>query len=452
MTRFIKKNTPHSLPLWLAGILIISLSPPAWAETRSVSAKALSVMDYPSIQAALDANPGRIITLPAGEYTLSEKLRFSSANSGLAGPGRIIQSNANQPIIDIQNAANVTLSDLILTRSEGAMVTPSEAVVAVKCPNLCLNNLRVLDNRTLSSAIQIRESDGVRIIGCHVENYMRITIDDRTASEDYGYAFNCINGTGIAVSYSRNVLIQGNRVVDLNFVPTRDLMEKFSLGKFVKKNATKGRVVGQKVWDAGYTEAWHQGAGIIVTAPKTSDFVQLLGNSIENAAQGMDIHADHVIVSQNLIRNAFIGMKAMHGARNVLIMGNQFSKNDLWSIGLMPGAASQPAREAKGGVEASPANTDGGSIIANNIISDFGEGSAAWIWGEQGTPIRFDSGQLPENPPLTDIVVQGNIIQSVSKPHYRYAVRIADEARGLHFSNNLFHPGTEAISNMEMKP
>lgn len=31
---------------------------------------------------------------------------------------------------------------------------------------------------------------------------------------------------------------------------------------------------------------------------------------------------DHVIVSQNVVINSFIGMKAMHGSRNVLITGN----------------------------------------------------------------------------------------------------------------------------------
>ena len=40
----------------------------------------------------------------------------------------------------------------------------------------------------------------------------------------------------------------------------------------------------------------------------------------------------------------------MHGSRNVIITGNQFTKNDLWAIGLMPGAASHPAGDGQPGL------------------------------------------------------------------------------------------------------
>ncbi|HJN10367.1 MAG TPA: right-handed parallel beta-helix repeat-containing protein [Pirellulaceae bacterium] len=186
-----------------------------------------------------------------------------------------------------------------------------------------------------------------------------------------------------------------------------------------------------------------QGSGIVVTGPEVSDLIRILGNHIENAAQGIDLHCDHVIVSQNIVANAFIGMKAMHGSRNVLISGNQFTRNSLWAIGLMPGAA------------ASAENFDGGSIIANNIISDFGHGDAHWIWGDDRSPFKFDSGQQFDDPPLTDVVVQGNIVQSTGKPRYQYAVIIAggpNTPRGLHFSNNLFHPGSQGLANRELPP
>jgi hypothetical protein len=47
----------------------------------------------------------------------------------------------------------------------------------------------------------------------------------------------------------------------------------------------------------GYTDAWQQGSGIVVNAPMVSDLTRILGNHIENAAQGIDLHCDHVIVS-----------------------------------------------------------------------------------------------------------------------------------------------------------
>ena len=95
--------------------------------------------------------------------------------------------------------------------------------------------------------------------------------------------------------------------------------------------------------------------------------------------QNKDLHSsNNVHMANNVINGAHIGMKAMHGSRNVLITGNQFARNDLWAIGLMPGAAAHPAADGK------PENADGGSVIANNIISDFGHGEAHWMWGKEG--------------------------------------------------------------------
>ena len=76
------------------------------------------------------------------------------------------------------------------------------------------------------------------------------------------------------------------------------------------------------------------------------------------ATKGLGLHNDlqneHSIVANNVVANCFMGMKAMHGSRNVLINGNQFHKCSLWAIGLMPGAAAHAG------------NFDGGSIIANS--------------------------------------------------------------------------------------
>ncbi|MDB5387496.1 MAG: hypothetical protein JWM11_3142 [Planctomycetaceae bacterium] len=133
----------------------------------------------------------------------------------------------------------------------------------------------------------------------------------------------------------------------------------------------------------------------------------------------------------------------MHGSRNVQITGNQFVKNSLWAIGLMPGVASHKK------------NTDGGSIVANNIISDFGHGDANWIWGNEQFSIRFDHGQEPDDPPLTDVIIQGNLLHNVGAPRYRYTVRFEGEPnalRGLHFFGNILSPGSSGVSNVELKP
>jgi hypothetical protein len=415
--------------------------------TFTAKAADLTVAAYPSIQEALNANPNRMLFVPAGDYVITEKIRIRGERSGLFGPGRIIQQSADQPIIEIENAKSAEIRDLTLTRPEGKMESRNEGVLAIKCRDLVLDNVRVIDNRSPAAAITVRESKDTRISRCLVRNYMRVSIDDRTQSKDWGYAFNCTDGTGINVDYSTGTLIEGNRVIEDNFVPTPEVKAKYKLGDYVRKNAVKGTIMNQQAWDSNYTDAWQQGSGIVVNAPEVNDLTRVIGNHIENAAQGLDIHADHVIVSQNIITNAFIGMKAMHGSRNVLITGNQFVRNSLWAIGLMPGAAAHPATEDK------PENADGGSIISNNIISDFGHGDAHWIWGDERSPIKFDNGQQPDDPPLADVIITGNVIHSVGKPRYKYAVIIPggpNAPRGLHFSNNLFHPGTQGVCNGEL--
>jgi hypothetical protein len=411
--------------------------------TLSASAADLSVSAYPSIQAALDANPNRMLFVPAGDYPITDKIRIRGERSGLFGPGRIIQQNTEQPIIVIEEAKEAEIRDLTLTRPEGKMETRLEGIVVIRCRDLVLDNVRVIDNRSPAGSISVRESQDCRISRCLVRNYMRLSIDDRTQSKDWGYAFNCTDGTGISVSYSPGCLIEGNRVIEANFVPTPAIKAKHKLGDFVKKNDVKGGIMSQQAWDANYTDAWQQGSGIVVNAPTVTDLTRVIGNHVENAAQGIDLHCDHVIVSGNIVTNAFIGMKAMHGSRHVLITSNQFTRNSLWAIGLMPGAG------------ANAENFDGGSIISNNIISDFGHGDAHWIWGDERSPFKFDTGQQPDDPPLTDVIVTGNIVHSTGKPRYKYAVIIAggpNTPRGMHFSNNLLHPGTQGVANTELRP
>jgi hypothetical protein len=286
---------------------------------------------------------------------------------------------------------------------------------------------------------------------------MRVAVDDRTEKPQYyGFAFLCIDGTGISVRASEGTLISGNTVSEDNLGPTPEMKEKHKLGTFVKKNPDKGSLVSQEFWDADYVPMWQQGSAIWVGEPEASRFTRILGNLIRNAAQGIDLHCDQAVVANNIIENAFIGMKAMHGSRNILIEGNQFSRNTLWSIGLMPGTVSHGGTGPDSKV--GPANNDGWSIIANNIISDFGYGDAFWIWKEDGmvkAPLRFDVGQEESDPPLTDVIIAGNVVNSIGKPRYKYAVIIGggpNTPRGMHFSNNLLPAGTQGVGNVELKP
>ena len=83
------------------------------------------------------------------------------------------------------------------------------------------------------------------------------------------------------------------------------------------------------------------------------------------------------------------------------------------SLGHWPDARRASHRPKAGKPETD--NSDGGSIIANNIISDFGHGHAHWVWGDEHSPIKFDAGQDPDDPPLTDVVIQGNVVHCVGR-------------------------------------
>ena len=409
----------------------------------------VSAADYSSIQAALDARPGTVVYVPPGDHAITAKIRLRGDGSGLCGPGRILQQDPEQPIVEVENSRGNVIRDVILTRPEGRTETGKEAILAMRCRDLVIENVTVRENRSKSGAILVTDSQDARISRCVVRNYMRVTVDDRTNSADWGYAFRCTDGTGIMVRFSTGTLIEGNRVVEETYFPTPEMRAKHQLGEFVKKNPVKGLLLSQQAWEAAQTDNWRQGSAIQVTAPEVSDFTRLLGNHIENAAQGIDLHGDHFIVANNIIHNAHIGMKAMHGSRNVLITGNQFARNDLWAIGLMPGAAAHPGGEGK------PSNTDGGSIIAHNIISDFGHGDAHWLWGAERSPFKFDSGQGEDDPPLTDVLIQGNLVHNPGAPRYAYAVIIAKgkgEPQNLRFSGNLLPAGTRGVANAPLEP
>jgi hypothetical protein len=85
------------------------------------------------------------------------------------------------------------------------------------------------------------------------------------------------------------------------------------------------------------------------------------------------------------------------------------------------------------------------------------------------TPFRFDNGQEPDDPPLRDVLVTGNLVYNTGPdgvltngviekfpPRYRWTVFSSREPGAptrptLKFSNNLFHPGTEGISNVPLE-
>ena len=433
---------------------------------------ALPITDGPSIQKAIDSAPGQVVILPPGEYEISAAIVISKSGGGLVGPGRIIQAAPDQPILIASHADDVQIRNLVLTRKAGTEGAIS-GLIANSIRNLVVDNVQVLDNRSASSSINIDKCVNGRLTYSLVRNYSRVSVDDRLASPNYGFAFKCFDGTGIQLTGCRGMLLQGNRVEELNNVPTKEIKEQLGLGKFTKKNATKGTLTSQEVWDKEEYPQWHQGSAIFVGGPEDSDQTQLIGNYVENAAQGLDIQSDHVVVSQNIVNNAAVGMKAMHGSRNILILGNQFNRCNAHAILLQPGATSHAAGDGvpSNGIPAgSPANIDGASIIANNIVSNFGYGDSNWMWGNERDVICLEPGQLPQNPALSDVIVNGNIVYDQGRdgmvvdgkatkvpPRYRYALLISGSSPNANgpvrtrIYDNIFDPGSAGVSNVRVE-
>ncbi len=463
-------------------LFILSLVP---VSIVSIS-HAVSVADYDSIQAAIDANPGRMIEVPAGDYEISEKLRLSGEGGGLYGYGRIIQTNPEAIICEIEHATGVLIRDLTFTRAKGKEEAEASGVLLWDNQSVVLENITVIDNRSRRGSIEVSECTDITIRNSKVVNYKRIAIDDRTGPDEpnYGYAFHCIDGTGIVVRDSVGTMIQNNRIVEKNLFPTKEMKDQYNLGKLTegKYPSKPGRLAGN-TFERGSVNNWHQGSAMIVTVPKGSHHTNITGNYLENSAQGIDLHSDNATISNNTLNRCFIGIKLTHGCRNMIVSSNMITHVDKWGILMNPGAASHYAAEKTEEAEALPQNVDAGTIIANNIITDFGYGDEYWNWGGESSGahgsygIALFEGQFEENPPLRDIVITGNIVYNTGRDkvmvdgtpeeqtsRYRYAVYAGPWGEGaepkasapdpdeLHFSNNIFHPGVEGVSNIELTP
>jgi hypothetical protein len=470
-----KLRVKHSA-LLIIGTGIICLLPTAKGWAAADRPSAVSMADYTSLQAAIDKNPGGTIIVPPGDHSISDSLIIRHDGTALTGFGRILQTNSKAAIVRIDQANNVVLRDLTLARAPDSDDTVEAGVVAEHSDNVNLEGIRVIDNHSYAGSIRLRNCSNGRIENCIIQNYKRVGIDDRTRSPELGYAFQCIDGTGIKVGDCLGTMILNNQIIERRLLPTREIMDKYHLGKLIEgKLPTKFGPLGLWIEKLGFAKHWHQGSAILVSGPEKTTFTRVSGNYIENAAQGMDIHSDNFICTENIVNRGMMGMKAMHGSRNGIIARNIFSHVDNWGIMLGPGTASHSAEAASEGKPAREANSDGTIIIANNVISDFGRGLEFWNWGGDGPDaassavFRFERGQMSSNPPLSNVLVEGNILTNSEpelrangeaihpKPRYNYAILIETQSANgsehnypvnIRVLNNLFEPGQKGLCNV----
>ena len=437
----------------------------------------VSATDYPSLHEAVARNPGQRIFVPSGRYLLTNALVIRAGQTELAGPGVLVQANSNAAIVEVR-ADHVRLRELTLTRAEGATETMRDAIHAADVAFLRVENVRIHDNHSSGASIRLQDCRFGRVSGCVIENYKRLAIDDRTTSPLHGYAFRCLDGAGIVVNHGHGSQILDNHIIENRLLPTREIKERHRLGELTEgRQTTRFGELGRAMERARFVRQWHQGSAIVVSGPKDTDFSRVSGNYLENCAQGIDLHCDNTIVANNTVHRGMIGIKAMHGSRHLIISENVLNRVDLWGIMVGPGAASHAAEPATNGRPARAANTDGGIRVVGNLISDYGYGNEYWNWGgdpEVGSSfaIRVDRGQLPSNPGIRDVLVQGNIVTDAGqdgvlmdgvlthpKPRHRYAFYIELPNKGeadyhypksIHVLDNLFAPGASGVANVPL--
>lgn len=147
----------------LLALIVMAFAPPhsvAFAQQQPLL-QVPSAASYDSIQAALDANPDQMVYVPASDFLISEKIRIRGKRSGLFGPGRIIQQNPTHPIIEIEDARDAEIRDVTLTRPEGKTETLNEGILAIRCNDLVIDNVRVLNNQTRTAVFALRECRSV---------------------------------------------------------------------------------------------------------------------------------------------------------------------------------------------------------------------------------------------------------------------------------------------------
>lgn len=449
------KQVKPSAPKPLAGVLLACVltattpSSPAGSGEVKVSAGA-------SIQDVIDANPGRNIRLDAVEYRIDSPIVIQRDHTGLYGMATIVQTKPDANIIEIRSASNVILEGLMLTRAQPTTPATGNGVYIERATNFRLTNLTIVDNRSSGSAIHVERSQNGQIGSCEILNYKRIGIDDRTHSALYGYAFRAIVGHGIAVKASNNLLLSRNSVVENHIRSDRDTKLQHGLGRLVEgKYPTKK---GQYAPSGDYVSNWHQGSAILVTDPEISSHILISENLIQNAAQGIDIHADQVTLSSNIIDHAFIGVKVMHGARNVIVANNIVSHSDLWGLVMQPGTAAHSGNQKER--PSVPPNVTSGNIITGNIFSDFGYGHDYHNWKDSDgrNVLQFSVGPIDNAPVMRNMLVTANIVYDPGRdsesgdlgPRYNYAVFLGSKVNPaeIHFSGNSFHPGSKGISNV----
>jgi len=258
--------------------------------------------DYPSLQAAIDANPGSMIYVPNGDHLLSDTVMIKTTGTGLCGPGRLVMTDASKDIIDVRKASDVTIRDIKLFRERGKHDGGRNGIFAAFCEGLTIDGVSVINNCGENAGLKIEHCTRLTVSNCLVQDYKALTIDDRTRNPEAGYAFQCVDGNGMKFMDCKGAQITNNRIIETVFRATKENRDKYDLGKVTVIPEKPGRHTPEGLDASPYTSNWHQGSAVFFG--EQGENAVLSGNYIENAAQGFDIHGDCVTVTGNIVNGA----------------------------------------------------------------------------------------------------------------------------------------------------
>lgn len=458
-------NTPR----FIAALACLAFASPI---LRAQTAPAPRGDDPRSIQAALDAQPGRALYLPAGEYRIDAPIVVSTSGSGLFGEGTIIQTNDDADMVQVRDADHVRIEGITLLREKPKFFKSARAIQAERSHYMVVRNVTIRGNRASPATVNVTDCNYATIEGCSVIDYKTVTIDDRMTNDLYRYAFRAIDGHGIRIRHCVGTRLVRNRIIETELRPTEATMKQHELGKIVNQAAELGPLASYGVKD-GFAFIWHQGAGIGVSGPDVTAHTLIDGNYIENAAQALDVHSDFMVVTNNQITNCYTGIKVFHGSRGVVVSNNIIHRPGKYGIMLRPGSESWEAAAATADKPAREENVQRGIIIANNVITDMGYDDEHWrLWNDDPSEtspvgIKVGTGPLATNPRYRDLIFEGNIIHdhgqdgilvdgkpSVLPPRYKWAIWFDDEwrAENVRMSDNIFAPGEKGVSNLPIEP
>jgi polygalacturonase len=122
--------------------------------------------DYPSLQAAIDANPGCTIYVPNGDHLLTETVMIKTSGTGLYGPGRLVMTDASKDIINVRDASDVTIRDIKLFRERGKHDGGRNGIFAASCDGLTIDGVSVFNNCGENAGLKIEHCKRLTVRLC----------------------------------------------------------------------------------------------------------------------------------------------------------------------------------------------------------------------------------------------------------------------------------------------